>query len=387
LRRLALVLAVSFLVLATPVRAADPLTIDVVLSLTGGAAFLGKAEQKTFDIAAGVINARGGVNGRDVRFAYADDTSNPQVAVQLVNGIIARSSPIILGSGLAAVCNAIDGLLAQKGPVNYCLSPVIHPAPGSYVFSAGASSVDDVLVLTRYFRERGWTRVAVITATDATGQDMDAAFNAVFPLPANKSLQIVAREHFNPGDISVSAQLARIKAANPQVLLTWTIGTPFGTLLRGIKDAGLDLPVLAGNGNMLYSEMAQFRDILPREMYFVGYRAQTEGDVRPGPIRDAQQTYFKAFKAAGVRPDIAAVTAWDPIFITIDAVKNTGPDPTAEKVRAAIAGLHGWAGVNALYDFRDGSQRGIGASALVMDRWDVAKDDWVVVSKPGGALK
>ena len=357
----------------------------MVLPLTGGASFLGRAEQKTFDIAASVVNASGGIGGRPVRFVYGDDTSNPQVALQLVNAIVAKNVPAFLGSPLAASCNAFDPLVAQKGPMNYCLAPIVHPVAGSYVFAAGASSVDDALVLTRYFRERGLTRVAIITATDATGQDMDLAFNSVFQMKANNGMSIVAREHFNPSDISVGAQLARIKAANPQVLLTWTIGTPFGTLLHGIKEAGFDIPVLAGNGNMLYAEMAQFKDILPNDLYFVGYRAQTEGDVRPGPIRDAQQTYFKAFKAANVRPDIAAVTAWDPIFITVDALR-ANPDATADRLRGFIGSLHGWAGVNALYDFRDGGQRGIGQSALVMDRWDAGKNDWVVVSKPGGAL-
>jgi hypothetical protein len=43
--------------------------------------------------------------------------------------------------------------------------------------------------------------------------------------------------------------------------------------------------------------------------------------------------------------------------------------------------------VNGIYDFRDGSQRGISASAVVVDRWDVAKQTFVVVSKPGGGVR
>jgi branched-chain amino acid transport system substrate-binding protein len=215
---------------------------------------------------------------------------------------------------------------------------------------------------------------------------MDSAFEAVFNQPANKAFAVVAREHFNAADLDIAAQMARIRAVNPQILLTWTIGTPFATVLRGFRDAGLDIPLLASNGDMLYAQMAQFKSFLPKDMLFVGYRASTQGETRPGPIREAQAVFYKAFRDAGVRPDVAPITAWDPIFITINALRTLGPTATAEQVRDYIVGLHSWAGVNAVYDFRGGNQRGITASALVMDRWDPAKDDWVAVSQPGGAL-
>jgi branched-chain amino acid transport system substrate-binding protein len=384
---LAALAAVLVLTAAFPVRAADPLAIDVILPLTGGAAFLGAAERRTFEIAQTVINAQGGVRGQPIEFVFHDDTSSPPVAVQLATAIAARHVPIFLGSPIVANCAAIAPIVAREGPVEYCLAPIIHPVPNGYVFAAGASSADFGAVIARYFRERGLTRVAIMTATDATGQDMDAAFDAVFARPENRAFQIVDREHFNPSDLDINAQLSRIRAANPQVLLTWTIGTPFATLLRGFRDSGFDIPLLASNGDMLYAQMTQFKGFLPKDMLFVGYRASTQGDTRRGPIRDAQVPFYRAFAAAGVRPDVAPITAWDPIFITIDALRKLGPAATAAQVRDYIGSLRGWAGVNAIYDFRGGNQRGIGASELVMDRWDAAKDDWVAVSQPGGALR
>jgi hypothetical protein len=49
--------------------------------------------------------------------------------------------------------------------------------------------------------------------------------------------------------------------------------------------------------------------------------------------------------------------------------------------------LHGWAGINGIYDFRDGAQRGIGQRALVIDRWDKVNGEFIPVSRPGGYLK
>ena len=379
----AVVLLLSF---GHPARAEDPFEINVILPLTGPVAFLGKSELESFGLAEKAINARGGINGRPIKFAVSDDASNPQVAVQLTNAIAAKKATVILGSPSAASCAAMGPIVAKTGPVQYCLAPIYHPPSASYVFSAGVSSVDSAQVVARYLLAKHLTRVAIITATDATGRDMDAAFDSVFAQADNRGFKVVAREHFNPSDISVSAQLARIKAANPQVLFTWTVGTPFGTLLQGIRDSGLAVPVLAAQGVMLYSQMNQLANALPKDLIFAGYRAMSEVDVRPGPIKEAQRVMFRAHRAAGMRPDIAAATLWDPILIVVQAYKALGTNASAEQIRGYISGLHGFAGVNAVYDFRDGNGRGVGANALVMDRWDPATKSFVPISRPGGGL-
>ena len=387
-RTLAAFLVSLFAVAASPIRAAeDAYEINILLPLTGPIAFLGKTELLTVQLAEKVINARGGIKGRPVKFVVSDDTSSPQVAVQLTSAIAAKKVPVILGSPLAASCAAMGPLVAKTGPVQYCLAPVIHPAAGSFVFATGVSSVESALVLARYFKAKGLTRVAIITATDATGQDMDAAFNAVFGMAENKALTVVAREHFTPSDLSVAAQMSRIKAAAPHVLVTWTIGTPFGTVVQGIRDAGLEIPVSAAQGIMLYAQLAQLAGILPKELIFPGYRSLSPSDVRPGPIHDQQKIMYDAYRTTGARPDIGAATTWDPILIVVDALRALGTDASAEAVRAHIAGLHGFAGVNGIYDFRDGSQRGVGASALVIDRWNAATSEFTAISKPGGGLR
>jgi branched-chain amino acid transport system substrate-binding protein len=364
-----------------------PLEIDVLVSLTGGAAFLGQAEWKAIQAAQTVVNADGGVNGRPVNFVASDDGSNPQTALQLANAIVAKGMPLFLGSELASACQSYLALIATAGPVDYCLSPPVHPPSGGYMFTSGASSFDLSRALIRYLRERGLTRVAVISTTDASGKDFEASFVAVFALPENKTMQVLTYEHFNPTDLTVAAQVARIKSDNVQAIVSGCIGAPTITLLRSLNESGLSVPVGAANGNMLYQEMAQLHDFMPSELIFPAYRAMTSGDVRPGPIRNAQARFFTALKAAGMRPDAANVTAWDPVMISMDALRHTGPKPTAQQIHAYIEGLHSFAGVNGIYDFRDGGQRGISTSAVVVDRWDTAKQTWAVVSKPGGGLK
>jgi hypothetical protein len=72
-------------------------------------------------------------------------------------------------------------------------------------------------------------------------------------------------------------------------------------------------------------------------------------------------------------------------MLVADALRHSGPNPTATKVRDYIMNLHGWAGILAMYDFGDREQRGIGENAIIMDRWDPAKNDFVAISKAAGA--
>jgi branched-chain amino acid transport system substrate-binding protein len=386
---LALTLVVAFgaVPYASPAQPAPVLHIPVIVSLTGQAAFIGRGEQEDFRLIEEIVNRKGGVNHRRVQFDVSDDASNPQIAVQLMNAIIAQKAPIMIGPGLTQDCNAVVPLVRAAGPVNYCLSPGLNPPAGGFIFSSSVSLRDCAIMAIRYFRERGLTRLAILSSTDATGQEIDQDYDFAKSLPENRTVQFVAREHFNLTDVSVSAQIARIKAANPQAILTWTVGPAFGTELHGIVDGGLDVPVLASNGDMIYSQLAQYRGFMPKELLFPGVLASSHDSLGSGPVKDAQTVYFNAFKAAGIKPDFPNTLAWDPALIVIDAYRHLGFNATAQQMRRYLNGLHGWVGINGVYDFRDGNQHGIGQNALIMSRWDPSKEDFIPVSKRGGYLK
>ena len=364
-----------------------PYELNALLPLTGPGAFIGQAGKKDLELIESLVNKQDGIAGHPLHFVIADDQANPQVAVQLTSGLIAKNVPVILGGVLANTCLAMGPLFAKSGPVNYCLSPGLHPKRGSYIFSAGVGVLDDAIGTVRFFREKGWTRVAIITATDAIGQELDRSFAAVLAMPENRGMQVVATEHFNPSDISVAAQVARIKTANPQAILTWVTGTPFGTLLRGLHDGGIDLPISSSTGNMSFAQMGQYASFLPTDLYFAGLRSMSREGTNAGPVRDAQERYFGAFKSIGVRPDVLNAMDWDPAIIVVDALRHIGPAATADQLRDYIDNLHGYAGTLGMYDFSDQEQRGLTINALVVDRWDPVKADFVPASKPGGYVK
>jgi branched-chain amino acid transport system substrate-binding protein len=368
-----------------PARAADPFAIPVVLSLSGGGAFLGTSERQSLQIVEDVVNKKGGIKGRPIHFDILDDQSSPQTAVQLTNGVLAKKPPVILGSDVVAMCNAMAAVVKASGPVQFCFSPGIHPAKDSYTFTSSVGTDDLATASLRYFHGRHWDRVAIITSTDASGADAERAFMQAARRSENAGLSFVAVEHFNPSDVTVSAQIARIAAAHPDAVVAWSTGTPFGTLLHGIYDAGLDLPVLGGNGNLTYPQLAQYASFTPKQMFFPSPRFFAREQVGPGPIRDAQNLFFSSFAAVGVKPDVAHSFSWDPALLVVDALEHVGLDASPDAVRTYLENLHGFVGINGLYDFRDGSQRGLGENTAVIVRWDAVHATFAGMSKPGGA--
>ncbi len=371
----------------SPAAAAEPYEIQAILSLTGGASFLGKAEQQALQLLEKQANQEGGIQGRPVKFVFHDDQSSPQTAVQLASPIVAAKPAVEIGPNLVAMCNAVAPLV-KNGPVMYCLSPGIHPAAGSYAFTSSVSTVDLSRALIRFFREKGWTRLAIMTSTDASGQDAEHGIDGNLALPENKGVQVVAREHFNPTDVSVAAQIEKIKAAKPQAFIAWSTGAPIGTIFKAITQAGLDVPMGTTDGNMTFAQMTQYAAFLPKQLYIPAALWATHGIAgikRPDAVTKAQARFEAAYKTAGIEPDVAAALAWDPGNLVIDALKKLGPNATAAQVREYLSKLKGYAGVDGIYDFERTAQRGLEVENAVVTRWTPDKKRWIPVSQPAGA--
>ncbi len=367
--------------------AGPPVEINAILSTTGVGSFIGTAEAKALAVLEAEVNAGGGIHGRPLHFNVLDDTSNPQVTVQLVNQLTAQKVPLFLGPMTPPACLATAGLIDKTGPVSICLNPFGHPPPGSYQFNPFPDSYEVAAATVRYARLHNWTRIAMINATDGTGHDSDNSFAAAFRLPENRDVTLVDEEHYAAGDVSVSAQIARIKAANPQAIVSFNTGTPFGTVLRGLHDAGLDLPVLTGGGNMTIGQMKSYEQFLPTEMLFGGQISFAPGDIAPGPIHDDQTAFVADLKRAGLKFDGGYAIVWDPAMLAVEIIRHVGTDATPAAAREYFANLHGWTGTDGVFDFKSYPQRGVGANSVLVMRWNKTSQSFEPASRRGGLLR
>lgn len=365
--------------------AAQEYVMDVVLPMTGSGAFLGAGESAGLNALEAVVNKEGGIGGRPIKLVFHDDQTSPPVAVQLLNQLLASHPSFILGSTITAMCNAMAPLVAD-GPVMYCFSPGVHPAAGSYEFSASVSTIDLAATLVRFFRLKGWTRLALIVSTDATGQDAENGINQALALPENKSITMAERAHFNPGDVSVAAQVENIKAARPQALIAWTTGTALATILKSVIQSGLDIPIATTNGNQSVQQLVQYAGFTPKQLYIPSAAfPKHDGLFSLDPrVEKAQHELYDIFEERHLPIDTQSSQAWDPTMIIVDALRKFGTDVAPARLRDYISNLTDYPGVSGLYDFKTVPQRGLDARNSVVTQWNATAQRFDWASKPGG---
>jgi branched-chain amino acid transport system substrate-binding protein len=380
-------LAAAAIVSSTPATAADdPSAFDVVIPLTGSGAFLGGTQKQNIAVTEKIINEEGGLHGKPIHFVFHDDQTSPQIAVQLTNEILASHPPVLFGSTISGICNAMTPLMTN-GPVHYCFSPSVRPKDGGYEFTSQIASRDQQHALMRFFQAKGWKRIALITTTDASGQDADKAINALVKDPEFKDMTLVADEYFNPADVGITAQIARIATVKPDVIVSWATASAGATVFRALVQAGLDLPTAASGSNMTYGQMTEYASFLPHQLYFgvsawaAHGRAATD---LPAPVLAEQRKFFASMSAAGLHTDASADIGWDTVRLVIAALNRLPPGASAAQLHDYLEHLEGYAGIDGTYNFVRVPQRGLDLGNAIVVRWDGAAKDWTPVSKLTG---
>ena len=383
---LAALLCIASLSAATRTSAApEPFVIYGIASLTGQGAYQAKVTTAAAKMYAALINKSGGINGQPIELDILDDASNPQVAVQLGNQIMAKHPAVILGPTIQATCNAV-GALAGAGPVVYCQSPGIAPPKDSFVFSSGVAITHTIPIAVRFARLHGTKRIALLIANDATGQRTEQLLDQVLLLPENASIGVVAREHFDDTALDITAQLSRIKGSNPDFVYVSASGTPFETLLRGFRDLGLKTPVITSIANMHLEFLTPFIGGLPDGVYFNGPIYWGMDLKNAGPMKGALAEYLQAHADAGLPVTADDAYGWDSAKIVIDALRKLGTGVTADQLRRYIAGLNGYYGVYGRYDFRSGDQHGLTDDSTIIIKFNPDRRTFDPASGPGGAV-
>jgi branched-chain amino acid transport system substrate-binding protein len=332
------------------------------------------------------INGTGGVGDDKLNFTFQDDQTQPQLAVQLASQILGSQPAVVMGSSLVAMCLAMAPLMAN-GPLHYCLSPGIHPKAGTYVFSTSSSSTDQIAAVVRYYRMMGWTKIATLMTTDASGQDGDRSVAEVLDYDENKNkMSLVIQEHFNPSDVSVAAQMARIKGSGAQAIIAWTTGAPAATVFRGMAQEGVDLPVAPTSGNQTFAAMKQWQAFLPKQLVLASalYPPHPPSVKLDPRVDSAQQAMYATLAKHGLKADNMVATSWDAGLIVASGLRKLGASATAAQLRQYIDGLTDFPGVDGIYNFNKYPQRGLGPESSTVTAYDTKTDSWVWLSQPGG---
>src|SRR6201994_1887418 len=359
-------------------------TIHAIISETGSAAFLGVEQKAALQALAKHVNATGGIDGKKLAFAISDNQSTAATSVSLASPLLSQS-PVLLVGSVTTTDRPVDDLAGGSGPVIYDLSPGDHPKLGGYVYSTSNSTVNQTKAFINFVKSKGWTRVAAITSTDSSGQD---GWTNIQKASAGSSVKIVNHQTFDPTDVSVTTQLSKIKASNPQAVFIWTTGTPLTTVLKGMQSLGLSsLPPMTTNGNASLKELSSLSSDLPAQLYFPGAPFMVGPSHLTGQTKAQVQAFDSAIKASGqAAPDEGDALAWDPGLILVSALRKLGTGATAKQIQSYISGLTSYPGIDGTYNFKASQpdNRGLTIKDVYITEWTQASQSWTESSGPAG---
>lgn len=211
-----LVLLAALALSAAPARAKDPLRVGVPTSLTGPYAELGEEGKRGATFAANEVNAKGGVDGRQVIVELADDEGTPEAGRRAAEKLVRGGFRILTGTVSSAVGLAI-GSQAPRWDALYVSSinksdRITGDGCNARVFRANHSDSMDMAAVGPWLKtrpEQEW----VIAAADYTwGRDSADAFAAT----AGKVGKKITGKFFAPlGTKDYAPYIQQIKALKP----------------------------------------------------------------------------------------------------------------------------------------------------------------------------
>jgi branched-chain amino acid transport system substrate-binding protein len=197
----------------------------VILALAAVAATFGTPERDGQRLAVKAINDAGGVKGRPLRLLERDSHGDANRSVQYFEEL--ASDPrvaAIAGFTTSNDANAAKGLAnSLKTPLfTFAGAPSYLEGDVSYLYRMIPADTYLVQGILRFMKEeKGAKSFALLMQNDAFGQ---GASKVAEKLYAGYGFTLVTSEMFGPRDTDVTPQLTRIKAKQPDFILSFGAG-------------------------------------------------------------------------------------------------------------------------------------------------------------------
>lgn len=302
----------------------EPIKIGFVGPLTGDAAVYGTTEKNATQMALDVIKQSPDFANRQVDVIYEDGKCNGKDATSAAQKLIHVDNVKFIFGGVCSAETLSIAPLAEASKVllfsAFSSAPAITDA-GDYVFRNSVSDndsgkIDADLLAARY------KKIAVIS--EAT--DYSAGIHTVLAdLLGKKGVTIVDDESYPSNTKDFRTILLKVKTANPEAVY-FNAGTSpqaAGLLIKQARDIGLNVPAYSnffmGNPDAIKAAGPSAEGVIFSD--FAG-------------LADDKKSLIDQYKARfGSAPgnDSEMGTAYDRVFILLQAIKSVGYDATKVK--------------------------------------------------------
>ena len=228
-----------------------PVTVGVILSITGPYAPLGEPERNAFVLAEKEINDRGGVNGRPIKFLIENDEGKADTAAQLATSLIGQNVALVIGGSLTPTSAAISRVTNDKKVFQIYMTPTkqlweARTGILKYLFEATPANELEAVKLLTYARTKLKMKKMALVHDDAPYGTQGAA--VVTAEAGREDVNVVADEAFPITATDVTAQLGKVKAAGADTIFIWTASPVAALMVRQIRQLGMKINVVGSTG-------------------------------------------------------------------------------------------------------------------------------------------
>lgn len=344
-RRMLIIVGVVALALtvACPVMAEDTIKIAGLFNLTGGMSSIDAPGLNGAKLQAKLINQAGGVLGKQIEVVGIDTKTDQKASATGAKKALSMGVVAGLGYGDTTFVMAAAPLFQEK-KVPFVTSGATHPMlpkwVGEYMFMAPFGDDDQSFAIADYTVKKLGAKNVVVWTDNS--MDFTKALSKFYKQRIEElGGTVVLEDFFMTGDKDFSAQIARLKNANPKADAVFISAIPneAGLTVKQIREAGLALPVVSGDGFDTELVTTVPGPEMANDVYFSTHTYRE--DNRPEVVNFIEE-YQKEY---GRPPENAfAALGFDAVGLIVDAIKRAGTTD-GPALREALAATKGFKAV------------------------------------------
>jgi branched-chain amino acid transport system substrate-binding protein len=312
----------------------EPIIIGLDQDSTGPGASYSNIAGKTIRLAVQDINDKGGVMGRPLQLVVENDESDPTKVPATIQKLVSQGAKmLLLQSGSAAIIQA-KATLTQVGlpaiaPTGVTAT-LVNPPDNELIYMLANTTNDWANVYCGAFKAANISKIAVLQDDTTTIAALNKALFAAMPC-----VTIVATETGASNGSDLSAQVGRLKGANPDAVMVTSVGGQFEVLAQNTlasQMAGKPRFSLASIGNQPSSWKLANPGALNGLIFM--------GSINSANPRTQELTKFLKEKN-GSDYEITAydAQAWDTMQVVKMAIEKAGGPDDPKKLNEAIQSI------------------------------------------------
>jgi len=354
-------------------QAQDTIKIGVITDRVGVSKPYSEPSTEGLVFGANEINKKGGILGKKIELLIEDDQSRPDISAALARKLIDQGAVFILSMSLTPATQqqqtvTMEAKTPQMTPMNSG-DTLTTQLPNPYFWQTGPLGSIQIATLLAHAKSKNLKRVALVTDNSDLGQLLAKFFKGGLE---KSGIQVVSEEVVPRGSTSATAQMQKLRAANPDAMFLAGVLTAENVLIfRAYRELGLKFPIHSSYNLSVPVYMSVAKGLIDGVTFVDAY--------------DPDKPQVKAFEAAyrketGKDPFNMHGYGYDGIMLVAEAIKKAGA-PDKEKIRAAMQSLtyEGVMGAQGMkYSFPEGKRTGFDPNGMVVRIYEGDKQGRVV---------